>query len=333
MAASSFRALVVTVNEKDQVNRQIQQREIDDLSPGEVLIRVAYSSLNYKDALSASGHRGVTRNYPHTPGIDAAGVVESCTCNDFQTGEAVLVTGYDLGMDTDGGFGEFIRVPADWVVRLPQGLSLRESMLLGTAGFTAGLSINKFVQNNISPDAGEILVTGATGGVGSLAVAMLAKLGYRVVAATGKMDQASFLTQLGATRVISRDEVDDTSGRPLLKGRWVGVVDTVGGNILSTAIRSTQLEGTVTTCGNVASVKLETTVFPFIIRGVSLLGINSATCPGPRRLKIWHRLATDWKPACLADISRECSLEQLEPEIERILRGEQVGRVLVKLGA
>jgi acrylyl-CoA reductase (NADPH) len=331
MAGKMFKAMVVQQNPDNTFIRPITEKSLDDLPPGEVLIKVDYSSLNYKDALSATGHRGVTRKYPHTPGIDAAGVVEESESADFRPGDEVLVTGFDLGMNTSGGFGRYVRVPSAWVVKLPEHLSLRQSMAYGTAGFTAALSVFHLVEHKIGPDQGEILVTGATGGVGSIAVAILARAGYRVVAASGKQEARQFLSDLGAREVISRDEASDTSGKPLLKGRWAGAIDTVGGNILATAIKSTQYGGVVTCCGNVASPDLATTVYPFILRGVSLLGVDSAACPGDIRREIWRRLAGAWKVEQLERLSSERSLEQLDPEIDRILQGKLKGRIVVNL--
>ncbi len=332
MAEKTFRALVVEEVSEKQFQRQIRERSVGDLPDNDVLIRVKYSSLNYKDALSATGNRGVTRQYPHTPGIDAAGVVEESRDGAFKAGEEVIVTSYDLGMNTDGGFGQYIRVPAEWVVRLPSGLSLKESMIYGTAGFTAGLSVHKLT-HTVRPEAGDILVTGATGGVGSLAVSILAKLGYSVTAVSGKTDAKEFFDRIGAKAVISREEANDTSGKPLLKGRWAGVVDTVGGDILATALKSTDLHGAVTCCGNVASPNLPTSVFPFILRGIDLLGIDSQNCPMDTRVRIWEKLADEWKPDHLSEIAKTVSLDGLSEEIDLILKGGQKGRVLVDLEA
>lgn len=331
MAQKTFKALVVTETTDQKFVREIKDRSIDELPPGEVLIKVLYSSLNYKDALSAVGNRGVTRNYPHTPGIDAAGIVEESNDKNFRTGEEVFITGYDLGMNTSGGFGQYIRVPANWIVRLPANLTLRESMIYGTAGFTAGLSVHRLVSHGMTPDQGEILVTGSTGGVGSMAIALLAKLGYQVVAATTKLDQKEYLHQLGAQMVIDIAEVDDASGRALLKSRWAAVVDTVGGNILATAIKSTKQRAMITCCGNVASADFSINVYPFILRGVALFGIDSATCPMELRLKIWQKLATEWKLEALNRIANEISLDELNQKIKLILEGKIRGRVLVNL--
>ncbi|KPJ79109.1 MAG: quinone oxidoreductase [Deltaproteobacteria bacterium SG8_13] len=327
-----FKAMVVEEVADKKFVRRIGTRSIDELPDGEVLIRVKYSSLNYKDALSATGNKGVTRQFPHTPGIDAAGEVAASATDRLRAGAPVVVTGYDLGMNTPGGFAEYIRVPADWVVRLPDGLSLRESMILGTAGFTAGLSVWKLQECGVTPDRGEVLVTGATGGVGSVAVAVLAKIGFRVVAVSGKTDRKSFLDQLGATEVISREEATDTSGRPMLKGRWAGVVDTVGGDILASALKSLQYGGVATCCGLVASPSLSTTVFPFILRGVSLLGIDSVECPMDLRQAVWQKLAGQWKPADLEGLSSQVDLEALDPLIDQILAGKVTGRVVVTVG-
>jgi len=331
MDSKSFKAMVVQEKTDGTYTRRITEKSLDELPAGEVLVRVHYSSLNYKDGLSATGHRGVTKRYPHTPGVDAAGVVEESLSEAFQPGDQVIVTSYDLGMNTPGGFGQYIRVPAGWVVPLPENLSPKESMAYGSAGLTAGFCILKLQGHGITPERGEILVTGATGGVGSFAVAMLAKIGYQVVAVTGKMDEKQFLIDLGAKEIISRDEATDTSGKPLLKGRWAGVVDAVGGEILATAIRSTKLHGAVTCCGNVASPDLPINVYPFILRGISLVGIDSQSFPMTFRRQTWEKIAIEWK---LADLDRQtsvCSLEELNSEIDRILAGKQKGRVIVDL--
>lgn len=331
MSVSKFKALVVEETGENKFERSVRERSTDELPGGDVLIRVHYSSLNYKDALSATGNKGVTRNYPHTPGIDASGVVEESGSGDFKKGEEVVVTGYDLGANTPGGYGEYIRVPADWVVKLPQGLSARDSMVYGTAGFTAALSVYKLEEYGVSPGGGEVLVTGATGGVGSVACGVLAKAGYDVVASTGKTDQKDFLTGLGVKEVIGREDATDTSGRPLLKARWAGAVDTVGGEILATAIKSAKQHGVVTCCGNVASAELPINVYPFILRGVSLVGIDSAYCPMGIRKKVWAKLAKEWKLENLDAISTEITLDGLDKHIDLILHGKEKGRVVVNL--
>ena len=325
----SYKALIVEEPEKNKFIRQIKTANINDLPDGDVLIRVQYSSLNYKDALSATGNRGVTRRYPHTPGIDAAGIVEESCVDTVKKGEKVIVTSYDLGMNTKGGFGQYIRVPGEWVVKLPKGLDLKQSMIFGTAGFTAGMSIFKLSQT-ILPEHGNILVTGATGGVGSLAAGILSHLGYCVTAVSGKSD-TTLLNNLGVKTVIARDDFLENTKSPILKEQWAGVIDTVGGNILATAIKSTKQDGIVTCCGNVASPDLPINVFPFILRGISLLGIDSQHCPMEFRSNIWDKLATDWKFDYLENIYDEIFLDQLNDKIEHILKGELKGRTLVNL--
>ena len=327
--STQFRAFWVEEEQDGVFTRSIVTRHVDELPPGEVLIRVHFSSLNYKDALSATGNKGVTRKYPHTPGIDAAGLVVESSAPQFQPGDPVVVIGYDLGMNTPGGFGQFIRVPAAWVVKLPPSLTPAESMAIGTAGFTAGMCVEALQAHGVAPGSGEVLVTGATGGVGSIAVALLAQLGYTVAAATGKQEAADYLRDLGAAAVLTRSEVDDPSGRPLLKERWAGVVDTVGGNPLVTALKATRYGGAVTACGNVASPKMEMTVFPFILRGVKLLGIDSVNCPLADRERLWARFAGEWRLARLAGMARRVGLEDLDHEINLILHGGQVGRIVV----
>jgi len=333
----SFRALVAREGEDKSFTRSIETRNIEDLPAGDVVIKVLYSSVNYKDALSAAGNRGVTRNFPHTPGIDAAGTVEEDTSGRFSPGEEVLVTGYDLGMNTSGGLAEYVRVPAAWVVKLPAGLTLKESMIYGTAGFTAALSVIKLTEAGVKPEDGEVLVTGASGGVGSIAMRILAKLGYSVVAAAGLMDEAEFaqyeerLKGLGASRVITAAEVDDTSGKLMLKPVWTGVVDTVGGNILATMVKSAAYGGVVTTCGNAAGHELDVNVYPFILRGVSLLGVDSVECPMEPRLKVWERLAGEWKLDNLEELSAEISLDEVEERIQLLLAKAAKGRAVVKI--
>jgi len=326
-----FEALLVEQPEKKVFTRSIIARSLDDLPAGELVVRVHYSALNYKDALSATGNPGVTRNYPHTPGIDAAGEVVSCNDGTFESGDQVIVTSYDLGMETDGGFGQMIRVPSRWALKLPAGLSLKESMMLGTAGLTAALSVQELIENGVKSDAGPILVTGSTGGVGSLAVAMLVKAGYRVVAVTGKMDQEDYLKALGAERVMTRDALLAGHERPMLKTTWAGVVDCVAGDMLSAAIKSTQYDGVVTCCGLVASTDLNVSIFPFILRGVRLIGIDSAECSMAKRLAAWQRMADQLKPADLVTMVDEVGLDGLEEKIAGMLGARLTRKVLVNL--
>ena len=320
---------MVREQNKGEFTRSIEEKDTQDLPAGEILVRVHYSSLNYKDALSASGNRGVTRRYPHTPGIDAAGVVEESTVSVFQPGDQVIVSGYDLGMNHPGGFAEYIRVPAAWVVRLPQGLSLLQSMMLGTAGFTAGRCVEMLLRQGCVP-GGDILVTGATGGVGSISVAILAQLGFAVTALTGKKETA-FLLELGARTVLARDEFLQSRKKMLLPEKWAGVVDTVGGQYLETAIKETRYDGVVTSCGNVASGDLALTVYPFIIRGVRLIGIDSARCSLSVRERIWRQLATEYKFSQLDHLASVITLEELDEAIRRMLAGSLRGRMVVRL--
>lgn len=327
---SEFKALLVS-EEQRQFTRRVVLRRIDELPAGEVLIRVLWSSLNYKDALSASGNRGVTRHYPHTPGIDAAGVVEASAVPELVPGDEVIVTGYDLGMNTPGGFGQYIRLPAGWVLKRPAGLSLRESMVLGTAGLTAGLCIDKLQRAGLTADTGPVLVTGATGGVGSIAVAMLAQQGYEVVAMTGKTDQADFLRGLGASEVISREELLSGTGKMLLAERWAAGVDTVGGDILFNVVKSLRYDASVACCGLTAGGQFQASVFPFILRNVNLLGVDSVEQPLVAKASMWDRLSLQWKTD-LSRLEREITLDQLPEHVDTILAGGMTGRALVNLG-
>ena len=329
--ATEFKALLVEKSGEKEFTRRIVNRGIDELPAGDLLLRVRYSSLNYKDALSATGHPGVTRNFPHTPGIDAAGEVVEDASGRFGAGDRVIVTGFDLGMETDGGWGQYIRIPSAWAVPLPAGLTLREAMALGTAGFTAGLSVLKLQHAGVQPEQGEILVTGATGGVGSIVTSILAKAGYRVVAATGKADDEAYLRDLGAAEVIGREAVVKNADRPMLKERWAGAVDVVGGETLAAVLKATRYGGAVAACGLVGSIDLPINVYPFILRAVSLLGIDSVQCPLEPRLAVWKKLAGEWKPERLEETVTEVSLEGLEEKIAAILQGGVRGRTLVKL--
>jgi acrylyl-CoA reductase (NADPH) len=330
MDINNFKAMVVT-EDNGKFTRQITSKSIKSLGKGTTLINVKYSSLNYKDALSITGNKGVTRRYPHTPGIDAAGIVVESLDSAFKEGDQVIVSGYDFGMNTSGGFSQYIKVPSDWIIKLPENLTLKESMIYGTAGFTAAQSLYKLESAGLKSSCGKILVTGATGGVGSMAVAILAKAGYNPVASTGKLEKHDYLKQLGAVEVIGRDQVDDTTQRTLLQETWAGVIDTVGGNTLATAIKSAKYGASVTTCGMVQSPVLNTTVFPFILRGVNLLGIDSAICPKEIRTILWQKIATNWKIPTLDLICIECSLEEMDEKIDLMLAGKITGRVVVNL--
>ncbi len=317
----------------DTVSRRLGRRSIEELPEGDVLVRVEYSSLNYKDALSATGHPGVTKRFPHTPGIDAAGTVVESSDDAFQPGATVIAFGYDLGMNTPGGFGRYIRIPAGWLVPLPDGLTTKTSMIYGTAGFTAAYSIAKLQAAGIGPDRGEVLVTGASGGVGTVAIALLSQRGYTVTAMSGKEAAHELLRSLGAREIIPRTTDDAVSSRPLDRGRWAGVVDTVGGAPLAQALKEVEYDGAVTCCGLAASPALSTTVYPFILRDVSLIGVDSVNCTAQERRDVWNRLAGEWK---LSDeqfdaITTEVTLNEVDARVDEILAGNVIGRTVVAL--
>ncbi|HEY2761043.1 MAG TPA: acryloyl-CoA reductase [Pirellulales bacterium] len=327
----SMRCLLVTKEHDGAVMRAVTTRPTSELPDGDVLVRVLYSSLNFKDALAATGHPGVAGKFPHVPGIDAAGIVAETASSKFNVGDEVIVTSFELGAGRWGGYAEFVRVPADWVVPLPSGLTLRESMILGTAGLTAAMSLEVIERQGIRPTSGDMVVTGASGGVGTLAVAMFAKLGYRVVAISGKPAAIELLGLLGAAEVLSRESVNDTSSKPMLKTRWSAAVDTVGGNVLATLLRSMKHGGCVAACGLVGGSDLLITVYPFILRGVMLAGIDSGWYPAERRSALWQKMATIWKPKLLNELATEVHLMDLEPKIQEILAGKNIGRIVVKI--
>ena len=331
MNSTSFACFLVEKDAAGNVHRGVSQRSLAELPAGEVLVRVHYSSLNYKDALAAGAHPGVVRKLPHVPGIDAAGVVVQCDIPQFQKDQEVVITGYELGAGQWGGWAEYVRVPASWVVPLPAGLSLKETMILGTAGFTAAQCVQAIQLNGVSPGDGEIVVTGATGGVGCLAVKLLAKLGYMVVAVTGKEQQHSQLKAWGASRIIDRQEVVKDNSKPLLGSRWAGAVDTVGGDTLATIIREAKNYGVVAACGLVGGIDLPLTVHPFILRGVTLAGIGSGALPYDRRLEIWRKLSDLWRLDGLESLATTIRLPQVEEYVQRILAGQIVGRTVVAL--
>ena len=331
MVKQNFSAYVVRETSPGHFVGAIEQRTIKDLPPGEVLLQVRYSSLNYKDALSASGNRGVTKCYPHTPGIDAAGVVISSSSPLVKCGDDVICMGYDLGMNTAGGLGQFIRVPASWVVKKPDTISLLQAMQIGTAGFTAAQSVLALIDNSVTPEKGEILVTGSSGGVGSIATHLLSELGFRVTALTSKERVQEYLLSLGAKTVLSPKVLLEDRHKFLLSERWAGVIDTVGGDILATAIKGLHFDGVATCCGNAASAELILTVYPFILRGVHLIGIYSANCPREKRLKVWQKLAAEWQLPMLKDMSRTISLSGVLREVDAMLAGKTIGRCVVDL--
>ncbi|MEK6233968.1 MAG: oxidoreductase [Planctomycetales bacterium] len=320
---------MVSQNEEGVMQTRLQTVPVAELPDGEVLIQVEYSSLNYKDALAATGRPGVVRRYPHVPGIDVAGTVAESSSDRFQPGQSVLVTGYGLGSRVWGGWSELVRAPADWVVPLPDGLTTREAISYGTAGFTAALCRLALEQHGARPDQGDILVTGASGGVGSLAVRFLAQAGFRVVAVTGKPEAHERLHHWGAAETVGRKEVSDPGESLLLSARWAGAVVVVGGPILANAVRSTKPGGCVAACGMAAGTELQLTVFPFILRGVTLAGIDSSECPMDRRIDVWNKLAGEWKLSDLDQMVEEINFSQLDEYVADILAGRIIGRVIV----
>jgi acrylyl-CoA reductase (NADPH) len=325
----TFKAFRI-VDDEGRIHGSVVNTTLDELTPGDVVIAASYSSVNYKDALAGTGTGKILRRFPLIGGIDVAGIVASSSDSRFRQGDEVLVTGYDLGVSQDGGYAGFVRVPAEWVVPLPRGLTLFEAMALGTAGFTAGLSVWRLEQNGLRPASGKVVVTGSTGGVGSIAVAALARLGYDVTAITGKDDAHEYLRQLGAHDVLSRTTLE-MGTRPLEKARWAGAVDAVGGDMLAWLTRTTDHWGGIASTGLTGGVELRTTVMPFILRGVSLIGIDSVACPMEIRTEVWRRLATDMKPPALQTITQEISLDGLNDAFATLLAARVRGRFVVNV--
>jgi acrylyl-CoA reductase (NADPH) len=323
-----FRAFRIH-NENGAVRGALVDTTLEELSPGDVVIRSAYSSVNYKDALAGTGSGKILRRFPLIGGIDVSGIVESSTDPRFKPGDQVLVTGYDLGVLHDGGYAGLVRVPAEWVVPIPAGLSLFEAMALGTAGFTAGLGIVRLEQMGLQPGLGPVIVTGATGGVGSVAIAALARLGYEVTAMTGKDSEHDYLRRLGARNVLDRKTVE-MGARPLEKATWAGAVDAVGGDTLAWLTRTTTYWGGIASTGLTGGVELHTTVMPFILRGVSILGVDSVMCPMNIRQQVWQRLANDMKPR-LEEIARTITLDELPGAFATLLAGKACGRYVVRI--
>jgi acrylyl-CoA reductase (NADPH) len=326
---STFPAFRV-FDENGTVQGRIVQATLDELSAGDVVIAATHSSVNYKDALAATGAGKIMRRFPLIGGIDAAGTVESTRDVHFRAGQAVLVTGYELGVAHDGGYASRVRVPAGWVVAIPDGLTAPDAMAIGTAGFTAALSIVEMERNGLTPGQGPVIVTGATGGVGTLAVQMLAARGYQVTAMTGKQDEHEFLRSLGASEVLPRQSVQPGT-RPLEKSVWAGAVDVVGGDMLAWLTRTMMYNGVIASSGLTGGTDLKTTVLPFILRGVKLLGIDSAMCPMATRLDVWRRIATDLKPPQLRRIQTTIGLADLPAAFARLLAGGARGRYLVQV--
>ena len=325
---TEFRALWIE-RDDDGFRRSVITRSVDDLPEGELLVEVDFSSLNYKDALSATGNPGVTRAFPHTPGIDAAGHVRASSDPAFAEGDPVVVIGFDLGMNTHGGFAGYVRVPSAWAVPLPEGLTLRDAMILGTAGFTAAACVDK-LETAGSLGRGPVLVTGATGGVGSVAVMLLSKLGQEVFAVSGKPEMTDWLNSLGASEVLGRESLLEGGNRPMLAERWGAVVDTVGGEPLVGALKALRYGCSAAICGLVASPTLPATVLPFILRNVNLLGVDSVELPLADKTRIWQRLAGEWRLDGLEELVVPLDLDALPDAIDEILAGRMAGRGLVR---
>lgn len=331
MSTSSFKAFVVNKT-SEGFTAGLTDLSQSDLPAGEVLVQVAYSSVNYKDGLASIPDGKIVRTYPFVPGIDLSGTVVESSDSRFKAGDEILATSYDIGVSHYGGYSQYARLKADWIVPLPQGLSLKEAMALGTAGFTAALSVHQLEKNGLTPANGPVLITGATGGVGSVAISILKKLGYTIAASTGKTEEHDYLKSLGVSDILGREETSAESTRPIEKERWAGSIDAVGGSTLAYLLRSTKNAGSVAACGNTGGPNLTTTVFPFILRGVNLLGIESATCPMELRRHLWQQLASDYKPDTLLDtIGKEASLEELPQVLAAILKGGVRGRTIVRI--
>jgi putative YhdH/YhfP family quinone oxidoreductase len=327
-----FKAFVITQEEKG-VRCAFTEMALEDLDPGEVVVRVAYSDVNYKDALAATGKGKILLRPSCVGGIDLAGTVVSSADSRFAKGDAVLATGYDIGVKHHGGYAQYARLPADWVVKIPRGMTLWEAMAFGTAGFTAGLAILRMEHEGLKPANGPVIVSGATGGVGSIAIAALARLGYHVVALTGKAAEADYLKRLGAAEVKMRSELDLAKIRPLGSATWAGAVDNLGGEVLAWMASTMKTGGTIASVGLAASPALNTTVMPFILRGVSLLGVDSVNCPMPLRERVWHRLADDMRPPMLGDICRTIAFDELPKVFDDFIAARIRGRIVVDLNA
>jgi acrylyl-CoA reductase (NADPH) len=328
--SEDFKALVIDKSETD-FTIGVKKVSFQDLPAGEVLIKVAYSSINYKDGLASLPDGKIVRSYPFIPGIDLAGVVVSSEDPRYTEGDQVIATSYEIGVSHFGGYSEYARIPADWIVPLPENLSLKEAMIYGTAGFTAALSVQRLEENGLTPEKGKVLVSGATGGVGSLALAILAKRGYDVVASTGKSSEHDYLYKLGANEVVSREEVYNGKVKALDKQLWAGAVDPVGGESLAAILSKIHYNGSVAVSGLTGGGNVPTTVFPFILRGINLLGIDSVYCPMEIRRPLWERMAADFKPEVLESVSKEISLEELPQTLPIILQGQAKGRFIVKI--
>ncbi len=320
-----------TFQENNGIASRFVEMTVDELDPGDVVVRTKYSTINYKDALSYNGAGKIMRKYPTNAGIDMAGTVETSADARWKRGDKVIVHGYDMGVAHDGGYSERVRVPGDWIVRRPESMTAFDAMTLGTAGFTAAQAIMLMEHNGLKPENGPVAVTGATGGVGSVAVEILAKTGYEVVAITGKKEESDYLKSLGAKDVMLRQSIDLSKIRPLDKATWAGAVDNLGGDLLSWLLSSLKIGGTVGAVGLAADMKLNTTVAPFILRGAALLGADSANCAMPLRQKIWNKLAVEWRPDQVHDQVRTIDFDDLPTHFDPYLKGMVRGRTVVRI--
>ncbi|MBU3014856.1 YhdH/YhfP family quinone oxidoreductase [Poseidonibacter lekithochrous] len=324
-----MKAYIVEKLEDRKFKSGVQDIEVPNIEDNEVLIKVTYSSLNFKDALSSVGNPGVTRVFPHVTGIDVTGSIEESNSSNFAKGDKVLVTGYDMGMNTNGGHAEYVKVPASWVAKMPKGISDKEIMTYGTAGLTAALSINELLSNGVT--SGDILVTGATGGVGSISVSILNKLGFNVIAISGKEEKIPFLKEIGANEVILRNDFNEQSIKPMMGEKYAGVIDTVGGEILANALKYIKYDGVATCCGLTSSHELNTNVFPFILRGVRLIGIDSVEAKIEKKIAAWEKIASDFKVDTVENLTNEIGLNEIKEAYAKLLEGKAVGRYLVKI--
>ncbi len=331
MIPENFRALVSREDENGDFSFDFEEVNFEFLKSNDVIVKVHYSSLNYKDALVAQGHKGIARNYPTIPGVDASGEIVKSNDKNFNVGDKVIITGHDLGMNTPGGFAEYISVPSSWLVPLPPEMTFRDAMVFGTAGVTAAICIYELINSGVTPDKGKIIVTGATGGVGCMAIGILEKLGYEVIASTGKIDEINWLKSIGAKEVINRKELEIESDRPLLSAKWIGAIDNVGGKTLENLLKTTGQHGAVCSVGLVASDSFFSTVYPFILRGIKLIGIDSAERGLDQKLSIWMKLSQNWMPNSFENLYREVNFMNLREEVDLILKGGQKGKVVVKI--
>lgn len=328
---TDYQALVVEKDENKSFSYGLKTLQVGSLPKKDVLIRVHYSTINFKDSLSCQGHPAITRRFPHTPGIDAAGIVESSESDDFKVGDRVAIVSQPMGMNSPGGFGQYVNVPASWVIKIEKSLSLEEAMIYGTAGYTAALAVQALIDSRIDLENSKVVVTGATGGVGCVSVALLSKLGCQVTAVTGKSDAEEFLKNIGAAEVLSRSDFETNAGQNLLVPKWEAAIDVAGGETLATTLKLIRDRGAVIATGMVNDTSFQTTVLPFILRGISLIGVNAENTPIEKRDDVWRKMATIWKPDTLTSLYKLITLQELESAMDLAIKGQQVGRIVVDM--